>query len=273
MSGCDRYLEMISELVDGELTEPHKTELLEHLEACPGCRRVYDAFSAISLSLGETAAPEGFAADVMAAVKTQGGSGSKRTRRPGKSLVRRLALAACIVLAVLASVRLALPSDNLVSGSSAEPQAAQFGVAAAPGELGPRELEQDAAGEQPAANDAEPPSEAADGASPELCGLPGAGGFPLDLDSVTSIDVDGGAGRRTISDGEHILLIASLLCPADGEAPQELGDAYCSLGFNFEGGSSTFDVYVSGGALFCRADGGEAYAAEGSPDQLLDALR
>ena len=94
MSECDRYLEMISQLVDGELPEPQKTELLAHLDGCANCRRVYDAFNAISLSLGETAAPEGFAEGVMAAVRTQGGHGSRRAKKPGKSQVRYMALAA-----------------------------------------------------------------------------------------------------------------------------------------------------------------------------------
>ena len=64
MSECDKYQEMISQMLDGELPEPHKTELVKHLGCCPDCRRVYDAFSAISLSLGETAAPEGFAGEI-----------------------------------------------------------------------------------------------------------------------------------------------------------------------------------------------------------------
>ena len=90
MSECDKYQEMISQMLDGELPEPHKTELVKHLGCCPDCRRVYDAFSAISLSLGETAAPEGFAGDVMAAVRTQGVHGSGRSKAPGKSLARYL---------------------------------------------------------------------------------------------------------------------------------------------------------------------------------------
>ena len=155
MSECDRYLEMISQLVDGELPEPQKTELLAHLDGCANCRRVYDAFSAISLSLGETAAPEGFAEGVMAAVRTQGGHGSRRAKKPGKSQVRYMALAACIVLAVLATVRLALPSES-TGAASGEPQAAQFGIAAAPGEIDPRNSD---AGADCAAPDPSPAEE------------------------------------------------------------------------------------------------------------------
>ena len=58
MSECDKYQEMISQMLDGELPEPHKTELVKHLGCCPDFRRVYDAFSAISLSLGETRGSE-----------------------------------------------------------------------------------------------------------------------------------------------------------------------------------------------------------------------
>ena len=45
MSECDKYQKMISQMLDGELPEPHKTELVKHLGCCPDCRRVYDAFS------------------------------------------------------------------------------------------------------------------------------------------------------------------------------------------------------------------------------------
>lgn len=85
MSECDRYLEMISQLVDGELLEPQKTELLAHLNGCANCRRVYDAFNAISLSLGETAAPEGFAEGVMAAVRTRAAMGQGGPRSPERA--------------------------------------------------------------------------------------------------------------------------------------------------------------------------------------------
>ena len=56
MSECDRFELLISEYLDGELQEPEKTELESHLRKCSRCRRVCDAFRAISLSLGEEAA-------------------------------------------------------------------------------------------------------------------------------------------------------------------------------------------------------------------------
>ena len=84
MSECDRFEMLISEYVDGELQEPEKTELELHLKRCSRCRRLCDAFRAISLSLGEEAAPAGFTAQVMAAVSTRGESGATMAKKPGR---------------------------------------------------------------------------------------------------------------------------------------------------------------------------------------------
>ena len=39
MSHCDKYMEMASLYVDGELSEDDLPELLTHLESCAECRR------------------------------------------------------------------------------------------------------------------------------------------------------------------------------------------------------------------------------------------
>lgn len=298
MSECDRYLEMISQLVDGELPEPQKTELLAHLDGCANCRRVYDAFNAISLSLGETAVPEGFTEGVMAAVRTQGGHGSRRTGKPGKSPVRYLALAACIVLAVLATVRLALPSES-TGAASGEPQAAQFGVAAAPGEIDPRNSDADADGSAPdpspneagshrediSAGETDPfgvdsatndISEATDGdKSPavEQFGVSGGETVPLDAEQITAIEIISPDGDTTITDVDDISRIAALLSPAGQNAGwKELGEVYCSVDITYAEGSARLNVYVADGSLVCTTDGGGAYSAAGSPAEFIDAL-
>lgn len=97
---CDRYLELLSARLDGELTDDGERELEEHLSVCPDCRAagaqlaaLRDAFS----ELEEEAAPEGFAQGVMERARAE-----KKVvplfRRPR---FRALAgLAACAVLAV-----------------------------------------------------------------------------------------------------------------------------------------------------------------------------
>ncbi len=119
MSDCGEYEKLISLYMDGELPEPEKTGLEAHMAECSRCRRLCDAFRAISLSLGEEAAPAGFSSGVMAAVKTQGESGASRAKKPGKSWPKYLALAACIALAALTTVRLALPSGSRTADAGA----------------------------------------------------------------------------------------------------------------------------------------------------------
>lgn len=55
MNDCEKYSELISALIDGELNDEERAALEAHLAECPDCRRVSEAFSAIS---GETAARE-----------------------------------------------------------------------------------------------------------------------------------------------------------------------------------------------------------------------
>lgn len=298
MSECDRYLEMISQLVDDELPEPQKTELFKHLDSCANCRRVYDAFNAISLSLGETAAPEDFAEGVMAAVRTQGGHGSSQAKRPGKSPVRYLALAACIALAVLATVRLALPSDSM-GAAAGEPMPAQFGIAAAPGELDPRSadaaddwqaddgaLPEDGASnkdfipdEQPA--ESETPAPANDGVdetAPEVTDTTveqfGADstGVSLDAGQITSIKVSCADGSSTITDSSNISIIAGLLSPS-GQAQDitALDEVYCSVSIYYAESFAKLDVYVSGNSLICD-NGSSAYSAAGTAAELMAVL-
>ena len=88
MSHCDKYMEMASLYVDGELSEDDLPELLTHLESCAECRRYYEAYKAVSGALDETPAPEGFAASVMSGVRASVGQKKPRKSREGFAAVR-----------------------------------------------------------------------------------------------------------------------------------------------------------------------------------------
>ena len=45
MTDCEKCREMISCLLDGELSQAEQSFVREHIAACPECRSVYDAFS------------------------------------------------------------------------------------------------------------------------------------------------------------------------------------------------------------------------------------
>ncbi|NCC68004.1 MAG: hypothetical protein EOM14_07380, partial [Clostridia bacterium] len=95
VTDCEKYIELISRLVDGELSKEQEAELRAHIDVCPECRRVYDAFSAISDALGSDIAevPEGLAKGVMYRIgKTQ------KTSKPRFFVFGRFtAVAACLV--------------------------------------------------------------------------------------------------------------------------------------------------------------------------------
>ncbi|MGI6029467.1 MAG: anti-sigma factor family protein [Candidatus Heteroscillospira sp.] len=105
-------MEMISAMLDGELTDAEREALETHIYACPDCRRAYDAFSAMSENLREPApVPENFSAGVMAHIRAPKQRKVIPWRRWG-------ALAACLVLVCSAAVRF-LPLTDAADGAMA----------------------------------------------------------------------------------------------------------------------------------------------------------
>ena len=99
MSDCKKYQEMISSLMDGELSESERKALEAHMSGCSDCRSLYTAFLAVSEAVsGEVPpAPAGLHEKIMTGVK-QG------VKKPKRSLMVRLrpyaAAAACLVVIV-----------------------------------------------------------------------------------------------------------------------------------------------------------------------------
>lgn len=121
MADCEKYIEQISALVDGELDPRQEAELRAHIGSCPDCRRVYDAFSAISGALGEELAepPEMLAKGVMFKIKVSQGKGAGRRFSFG----RFTAIAACFAVIIFAAARF---MPFLGAGNSAPPPASAY---------------------------------------------------------------------------------------------------------------------------------------------------
>lgn len=104
MTGCDRYMEMISALVDGELNADDEHELREHIVRCPDCAALYAFYRETSLALEEDLAepPAALRQGVMEAVHR---SARKRRRSIGR-YAGYLAAAACFVVIVAVAPRL-----------------------------------------------------------------------------------------------------------------------------------------------------------------------
>lgn len=101
----EKCIELISCLLDGELSGQEERQMREHIAVCPECKKVYKAFSELSDSMVQLEEPpEGLHGEIMAAVQ-------QRREKPKKTRViwlRTLSAAACLALVVFAGAKTGL---------------------------------------------------------------------------------------------------------------------------------------------------------------------
>ena len=127
MNSCEHYQELISRLVDGELSREEHEALMEHMKSCSACNAMYAVFHDLSDILAEEdeALPEGLHENIMAGVRR---SDIVRKNRRMRRLGLRTALtaAACLVLVLFAAgtimprlgaQNVAISSEEATSGS------------------------------------------------------------------------------------------------------------------------------------------------------------
>lgn len=109
MTDCEKCREMISCLIDGELSQAEQSFVREHIAACPECRSVYDAFSAVSAQLHEEEPlPDGLHEKIMSGIK------AKPKKKTGIVWIKYLSVAACLALVIFAGVKSGMlsPAEN-----------------------------------------------------------------------------------------------------------------------------------------------------------------
>ena len=118
MKDCAYYQELISRLIDREITPEEGEELAAHARECEECRAVYTAFASLSdlLSGDLVDPPEELSENVMAEIRRA--EVWKKNRAPRSRLRRWAALAACAVLVVGVGA-LTLPRLMARKGSAA----------------------------------------------------------------------------------------------------------------------------------------------------------
>lgn len=123
MSGCEMYQELISCLLDGELNEEESTALAEHLEHCPECETMFEAFTGLSKSISENMeeVPEGLHENIMAAVRREDIKNKNSKKKLSKPVKAILTTAACAALIVGVGVAAA---PKFFSSGKAAPQLA-----------------------------------------------------------------------------------------------------------------------------------------------------
>lgn len=114
MRSCEDYQELISRLLDDDLSADEQSELERHAASCPDCAAMLAAFRALSETLGDDGAepPERLHEKVMADVRRE----AIRRRQAPRRVRSILALAACAALVLLAAThlpRMGAPSPML----------------------------------------------------------------------------------------------------------------------------------------------------------------
>ena len=114
MIDCEKCREMISCLLDGELSQAEQSFVREHIAACPECRSVYDAFSAVSAQLHEEEPlPDGLHEKIMSGIK------ARPKKKTGIVWIKYLSVAACLALVIFAGVKSGMlsPAENKVDSN------------------------------------------------------------------------------------------------------------------------------------------------------------
>ncbi len=103
MSGCEYYQELISRMLDEDISRDERAALAEHLGACRECAAMYQAFSALSdtISSGMVDPPEELTDNIMAELRrSEIRRKNRRMPRQMKNLIAAAACAAVVIAAV-----------------------------------------------------------------------------------------------------------------------------------------------------------------------------
>ncbi|PKM71923.1 MAG: hypothetical protein CVU91_11395 [Firmicutes bacterium HGW-Firmicutes-16] len=123
MTDCEKYLELMSAMLDGELSSEQEAELRTHIGKCEDCKRVYNAFKGISRALTDELAtpPDTLVKGVMFKIKNQ----KKSERR--FAFGRFTALAACLALVLFGASHFGLLDGTKLGSTkkSAAPEATE----------------------------------------------------------------------------------------------------------------------------------------------------
>lgn len=106
---CNEIRELISCMLDNELSAEDSAVVTEHLAECPECMRAFEAFHAISLSMEALEdVPDGFTESVMTRITAAAETPTPKKKRSGFFRIAGLAgMAACVALVMMAGTRFA----------------------------------------------------------------------------------------------------------------------------------------------------------------------
>ena len=285
MIQCDQSREWISQMLDDELSEPQKTELMTHLAACADCARVYDAFAFLSASIDEGAEPPAeLRANVMNAITAQ--SPRPKSAQKRRAVMPRLAaLAACFAILIFAAAKMN-PHDHVSPNASARSletvESPLVYSAAAPteGEATGTAAAQGESTQEIASTEMEPSpadkNDEGDAYTPDSTQMGVYGASALDVSVIRLFSGQVEEPRRepimTATSEEALAAFLDLFAfSADTDSTLLTGDPVFVVRVTpVENDEYTISVWITDGKLYCVDDrDGMAYVAAGDASDLF----
>lgn len=285
MPNCEKYQDLISEELDGELSEAEKADLYAHLGQCENCRRYRDALLSVEDALANDLVepPVTLAKSVMARVEAMPAHGNgKQTKKNNRihilRSIRSASLVAVAVFAIWAGVNIFSPKGAAKSAPAAMDMAAA--AEAAPAEavledsltraMGMAEPTENSPAE--AALPMEAPVEAPMAMLPDT---EESVAYSAEYESTACVDVykDGELLLTTDDEAFFAFVQSELMTAAE---PMEIpeSDVDYTLTLFYPGGSVEYvALWLSGDNLYWLFDGEEtAFRSSVNPTEFLNKI-
>lgn len=238
MNSCEYYQELISRMIDDELSAEESAVLAQHLESCPECSAMYQAFSGISQAIAEDMEepPEYLRESIMAELRREQIKKENRKKFRWKNV---LATAACLAVVVAA----AWIVPNSFRMGSAAPQAAD-NMAPAPAEYA---MPESAAAPADSAEYAAAEPRSAEGEAEAES--PAAANF-----SAYDADISDTAAQYVELHGDKAAAFAQLLSGETAELPESAEDARYTVSYELEENTQLAYIRLYGESVFFSPD-------------------
>lgn len=270
MRECDEIRELISAMLDGELSEAERAGVEEHIRSCPDCAAVYDSFAAISgtLSADMRDVPAGLHERIMSAVDVA--DKQRRLRKINRSVRQCLSAAACLAV-VIGSV-LAYRGFMRASYKGATPAAADAAYSTtAENAQACEDVYQFSAGSDygSVADRPETPEADLDGAAPAMP-VPEPAEPPASVeDALVTLDADD-LGSKNVVSGATQNGYYSMRKSTDFDG---VDSDYTVWLLSGDDSGTLCDIFIREQEVWVRPEGGEPYLAAISADEFLELIK
>lgn len=248
MKDCEYYREKISCIIDGELSPEETAGLEAHIAACPECRALYEAFTAVSAAIsdGMEEPPEHIAPSVMQEVRAIAG------RKKRGMWIKCLSAAACLALVVLVGV-----SSGLFGGTSSSD-------ADSAGET--TDMLFGAVAESDSYADAG--KDIADEEKAEADSTNGKIAEPSDIDAKAAYFTSANGDTYYVEDSDGLRKLKALMTPLTDVKRVPQGEPDYSLSFDCGDELVVMELYIEDDVVFADSGDGPC-AVTGSPDEIM----